>query len=150
MTPDRVVESIDIAGNGLLGLVTGVEDRPPDEFGFDRLEERIDHRVIVAIPLAGHGDADAVATQLGLVLHGTILAAAVRMMNEPLGRTPQDEGLAQRRQREIAVQPVADNLRLSFSLDGNTIGRCPADQSTGRDQLISVSMKKTSRGVMPM
>ena len=38
------------------------------------------------------------------------------MMNEPLGRTPQDEGLAQRRQREIAVQPVADS---------------PADDATG-------------------
>lgn len=49
------------------------------------------------------------AAQFSLVRHGTILAAAVRMMNESFGRTPHDEGLAQRRQRQIAVQAVADS-----------------------------------------
>ena len=52
MAPDGVVEAVDIAGNGLRGLGAGVEDGSPDEFGFDRLEERLDHGVIVAISFA--------------------------------------------------------------------------------------------------
>lgn len=57
VAPDRVVEAVDIAGNGLRGLVTGIEDGAPDHLGFDRLEERLDHSVVVAISLFRHGDA---------------------------------------------------------------------------------------------
>lgn len=49
------------------------KDGTPQVLGFDGLEERLDHSVIVAISLSRHGDADAVATQLGLVIQGTIL-----------------------------------------------------------------------------
>lgn len=94
MAPDEVVEAVDIAGNGALGLDAGVEDGAPDKLGFDGLEERLDYRVIVAISFAGHGDADAVATQSGLEVHERIFAAAVRTVNEPSGRTPHDDGLA--------------------------------------------------------
>ena len=31
MAPDGVVEAVDIAGNGLRGLVTAIEDGAPDE-----------------------------------------------------------------------------------------------------------------------
>jgi hypothetical protein len=37
-----------------------------------------------------------VAAQFGLVVHRTILVAAVRVVNVPFGRTPHDDGLAQR------------------------------------------------------
>jgi len=49
------------------------------------------------------------AAQLGLVVHGTILAAAVRMMNAPLERASHDEDLSQNGECQIAVQPVADS-----------------------------------------
>ena len=53
--------------------------------------------------LARHGDRDAVAAQLGLVVHGAVLAAAVRMMNEPFGRATHDKRLAQGSECQIAV-----------------------------------------------
>ena len=42
MAPDRVVEAVDITGNGLGGFGAGVEDSAPDKLGFNRLEERLD------------------------------------------------------------------------------------------------------------
>jgi hypothetical protein len=43
MARDGVVESVDIASNGLRGFVAGVEDCPPNELGFDGLEERLEN-----------------------------------------------------------------------------------------------------------
>ena len=76
MASDGIVEPVDVAANGLVGLLTGVEDGPPNELGFQCLEERLPHRVVVAIPLAGHRDQDAVLLELGLVVDRAILAAA--------------------------------------------------------------------------
>src|SRR6476659_5733722 len=75
MAPEGIVEPIDVAANGLVGLLAGVEDSPPDELGFQGLEERLDHGVVVAIPLAGHRKQDAVLLELGLIVDRAILAA---------------------------------------------------------------------------
>src|ERR1700687_358531 len=56
MAPDGIVEPVDIAANGLVGFLAGVEDGPPDELGFQGLKERLHHGVVVAISLAGHRD----------------------------------------------------------------------------------------------
>lgn len=56
MTPDRLVEPIDVSGDGVFGLLTGLPRDRPDQFGFDGFEEGLDHRVVVAVPL----DADLV------------------------------------------------------------------------------------------
>jgi hypothetical protein len=37
MAPDGIVEPVDIAANGLVGFLAGVEDGPPDELGFQGL-----------------------------------------------------------------------------------------------------------------
>src|SRR5678815_4232072 len=87
MAADRIVEAVDITANCLVGLLAGVEDSTPDELGFEGLEEGLDHGVVVAISLAGHRDQDAVPAQFGLVVDRTILAAAVRMMDQPRCRT---------------------------------------------------------------
>ena len=76
MAPDGIVEPVDIAANSLVGLLAGVEDSPPgppDELGFQGLEERLDHGVVVAIPLAGHRKQDAVLLELGLIIDRAIL-----------------------------------------------------------------------------
>src|ERR1700690_941445 len=52
--PDGIVEPVNVAANGLVGFLAGVEDGPPDELGFQGLEERFHHGVVVAISLAGH------------------------------------------------------------------------------------------------
>ena len=76
MAPEGIVEPVDVAANSLVGLVAGVEDGPPDELGFQGLEKRLDHGVVVAIPLAGHRKQDAVLVELGLIVDRAILAAA--------------------------------------------------------------------------
>src|SRR3954447_10657843 len=68
MAPDGIVEPVDVAANGPVGLLAGVEDSPPDELGFQALEERLPHGVVVAIPPAGHRDQDAVLLELGLIV----------------------------------------------------------------------------------
>src|SRR3954449_5564395 len=73
MAPDGIVEPVDVAANGLVGFVAGVEDGPPDELGFQGLKERLHHSVVVAIPLAGHRDQDAVLVELGLIVDRAIL-----------------------------------------------------------------------------
>jgi len=52
VSPDGFVEPVAIAGNGTLGFVAGLEDGPPDKLGFQGLEERLDHGVVVAVALA--------------------------------------------------------------------------------------------------
>src|SRR3954451_24255115 len=73
MAPDGIVKPVNVAANGLVRLLAGVEDGPPDELGFQGLEERLHHGVIVAIPLAGHRKQDAVLLELGLVIDRAIL-----------------------------------------------------------------------------
>lgn len=45
VSPDRVVEAVDITGDSLSGLLACQECRWPDEFGFQRLEEGLDHGI---------------------------------------------------------------------------------------------------------
>ena len=88
MAPDGIVEPVDVAANGLVGFVAGVEDGPPDELGFQGLEERLHHGVVVAIPLAGHRDQDAVLVELGLIIDRAILGG-IKWSSQHL-----DEGVA--------------------------------------------------------
>jgi hypothetical protein len=71
-----VVEAVDVAGQGAMRFSPGLEHGAPDQFGLEGLEERLDHGVVVAVPLARHRDQDAVLAQLGLVLGRAVLAAA--------------------------------------------------------------------------
>src|SRR4051794_38617249 len=77
MASDGIVEPIDVAANSPVGLLAGVEDSPPDELGFQALEERLPHGVVVAIPPAGHRDQDAGLLELGLIVDRAVLAAAI-------------------------------------------------------------------------
>ncbi len=106
MAPDGVVEVVDVAADGSGRLGTALEDGAPDEFGLQRLEEGLDHRVVVAISLARHRDADAVPPQFGLVLDRAVLAASIRVVNEPGGGTSDSDSKAQGRQGQFLVQAV--------------------------------------------
>jgi hypothetical protein len=76
MTPDWVVEAVDLTAEGVLGLGSGLEDGAPDHLGFQGLEERLDNRVVVTIAFPRHGDREAVFPQHGLVLNRAILTAS--------------------------------------------------------------------------
>ena len=73
MAPDGIVEPVDVAANGLVGFLASAKDGPPDELGFQGLEERLHHGVVVAISLAGHRDQDAVLAEFGLIVDRAIL-----------------------------------------------------------------------------
>src|SRR5215212_7862354 len=88
MAPDGIVKPVDIAANSLVCLLAGVEDGPPDELGFQGLEERLYHGVVIAVPLAGHRDQDAVLVELGLIIDRAILGR-IKWLSQHL-----DEGVA--------------------------------------------------------
>src|SRR5215212_754679 len=77
MAPDGIVEPVDVAANGPVRLLAGVEDSPPDDLGFQGLKERLHHGVVIAIPLAGHRDQDAVLPEFGLIIDRTILESYI-------------------------------------------------------------------------
>src|SRR3954467_10531116 len=95
MAPAGIVEAVAVAGQSLGRLSSRLEDGAPDQFALQRLEERLDHRVVIAVALAGHRDHDAGASYFGLVLVGTILTAAVRMMEEACYWPSHDQGSLQ-------------------------------------------------------
>lgn len=43
MPADRIIKAVDIAGDGIFGMVARLVAGAPDEFGFDRLEHRFHH-----------------------------------------------------------------------------------------------------------
>src|ERR1700690_937455 len=83
MAADGIVEAVDVTADCARGFDPALEDGAPDEFGLEGLEERLDHGVVEAVSLARHRDRDAVPSQLSLVLDGAVLAATVRVVNEP-------------------------------------------------------------------
>src|SRR3954447_7487651 len=78
MAPDGIVEPVDVAANGQVGFVAGVEDGAPDELGFQGLEERLPPGGVIAIPLAGDRKQDAVLVDLGLIIDRAILGGIKR------------------------------------------------------------------------
>src|SRR5271156_3814470 len=94
MAADGIVEAVDVTADCAGGFDPALEDGAPDEFGLEGLEERLDHGVVEAVSLARHRDRDAVLSQLSLVLDGAVLAATVRVVNEPGGWTPHGDGPA--------------------------------------------------------
>ena len=73
MTPDGIVEPVNVAANGLGRLLAGVKDGPPHQLGFQCLEERLHHGVVVAVPFCRHRDQDTVLAELGLIIDRTVL-----------------------------------------------------------------------------
>jgi hypothetical protein len=54
VSPDWIVEAIDISGNGIVRIGAYVELGAPDHFDFDRLKEGFNHRIIITISFARH------------------------------------------------------------------------------------------------
>jgi len=54
MAASRVVEAVDVFEDGHLSLPAGVPCVSPDQLCFDRFEERLNRRVIIAISFAAH------------------------------------------------------------------------------------------------
>lgn len=107
------------------GLVPALEDGAPAEFALDGLEEGFDHGIVEAISCAGHRDQNAVLFQLGLIVDGAVLAAAVGVVNEPDGRAPRGDGPSQRRERQLFMEAIA----------GRPPHNAPSEQIDGDSQI---------------
>ena len=106
MTADGVVEAIDVAADGSRGVGACLEGGAPDEFGFQRLEECLDHGVVEAVSPPGHGDQDAKGLKLGLVVRATLLTSEVRVVDQACRWAAHHNRFPQRRQGQITVQPI--------------------------------------------
>lgn len=69
MPPDGIIEPVDVSGDGVFSLPAGLPCNRPDELRLDGLKERLDHRVIVAIPTPSHGDQDAPFLEQRLIVY---------------------------------------------------------------------------------
>src|SRR5918993_3150297 len=107
VAPERIVEAVDVTGQGVVRLGPCLEHGAPHELALQRLEERLDHGIVVAVPFAGHRDQDAVAPQLGLVLDRAILTTAIRMVKQAGCWSSNNEGSSQRGQHQLFVQAIA-------------------------------------------
>jgi len=92
MPPSRIVEAVDVLEDGQLGVSARLPRPSPDQLSLDRLEERLDGGVVIAVALAAHRYLEAVLTQELLIIVGAILAAAIRMMDAALGRLAERHG----------------------------------------------------------
>ena len=108
MSSSWIVEPVDVFEDGHLGVAAGVPGPLPQELGLDRLEEGLDRSVVVAIPGSTHRYSEAMLAQKLLIIVGTILATAIRMVDAALGWSPQRKGHVQRPDRQVAFHPVAD------------------------------------------
>lgn len=62
VTAAGIVKAIDVTGQRDGGLGSRLERGAPDQLALQRLEERLDHRVVITISLAGHRDHDAMSS----------------------------------------------------------------------------------------
>ncbi|KPP97529.1 MAG: hypothetical protein HLUCCA12_18175 [Rhodobacteraceae bacterium HLUCCA12] len=100
------LEAVDVSGGGVFVLLAGLPCDRPDQLRLDGLEERLDHRVVVAVSAPAHRDQDAAFTEQRLVVDRAVLRSAVGMVDQPWGGVASRQSTAQRFDRKIALQAV--------------------------------------------
>ena len=108
MASAGIVEAVDVLEDGSLCLPACWPFLPPDRFGLQAFEERLDGGVIVAITLSAHRWLQAVGLQLLLIIVGAILAAAIGMEKAALWRIAQPDGHIECPDRQILLHSVTD------------------------------------------
>src|SRR5215510_8757065 len=107
MAPAAVVESFDVLEHRATGLDPGLPPAGVNQFDFERSEETLRHRVVPAVAAAAHAAPDPVQRQQLLVVVAGVLAATIRMMQQPWCRLALSERGPQCLQREAALEPLA-------------------------------------------
>ena len=109
MLPAWIVESVYVFEDCQFRGAARVPRVPPDQFGLDGLEERLDNRVIVAVAFTAHGYLESMLAQTFLVIVRAILGTSIRVMDAALGRLSQGDSHVQRADRQVPFHPVADS-----------------------------------------
>ena len=81
---------------------------PPDQLCLDRLEERLNSRIIVAITFARHRYLEPMLAQDLLIVMRTVLRPAIRVVDAASGRYSERNCHFQRTDRQIPLHPIAD------------------------------------------
>lgn len=81
---------------------------PPDQFGFDGLEEGVCSRIVITVNLAAHRYCEPMLAQDLLIVMRTILGLNVGMMDAVLGCLAQGNGHILRADCKVALHPVCD------------------------------------------
>src|SRR4051794_29079990 len=89
--PAGVVPAFDPLEDGPVESGAGGPRPGVDEFAFDGREERLGHRVVPTLPATADREDHAVVPSEGRVVPARILAAPVRVEDEPCGRASLDE-----------------------------------------------------------
>lgn len=106
MPPDRVIEPVNVSGDGVFGLLAGLPRDRPDQLRLDGLEERFHHRVVVAVPTPAHRDQDTPSAEQRLIVDRAVLRSAVGMVNQPRCRVASHQSTPQGFDRKIAFQAI--------------------------------------------
>jgi hypothetical protein len=109
VTPTRIVERIDVVAD------RGGGRRPERllalrQFGLQRREEALEHRVVPRIAGAAHAAHHAFLGQYGAVLVTGVLRPTVRVMPQPRMARPPGQRLTKRGEHERARQLVAHRI----------------------------------------
>ena len=103
----RVVEAVDVFEDGDFDFATGLPVAAPDQFGLQRLEEAFDGRIVIAIAFPAHRGRQHLLAQKLLVVVGTVLRAAVRVVNAAWRRSADRDRPVQCAQSEVLLHTVA-------------------------------------------
>lgn len=108
MESARIVETVDVFKYGDFYITTRSPRSLPQRFSLDRLEDRLDVRVIIAVVIAAHRHLETMLAQDFLATMRAVLAAPVSVIDTALQWPAQGNGPVQRSDRQIAFHPVAD------------------------------------------
>ena len=108
MFPARIVEAVDVFEEGDLDLAAGLPVPSPDQFGLQRLEEAFDGGIVVTVAFPAHRHLEPVLAQQLLIVVGTVLRPAIRVMNAAWWWPSDRDGHVQSPQSQILLHAVAD------------------------------------------
>ena len=122
VAPRRVVERLDVIEDGKLGVAAASGNRGVEPgVGLQGGPKRFHGGVVVAVPGPSHAAFEAGSLERGDVVVD-VLAATVRMVQEPFGRPAAFDGVAEGRQDQAGVDGgsarPADNLATPQIEDG--------------------------------
>src|SRR4051794_37069662 len=116
MPPAPIVEDFDVFEQ--CRLPPGTELCSMNKLRFERAEERLHRRVVIAVTLAAHGGFDAVAVEDLAIRSAGVLDAAIGMVDEALGRRAMPDrhhqGVLAQRTPQMMLQPTISRVAMSL------------------------------------
>jgi hypothetical protein len=104
-----IVKAPDVFEDFGAGLSSAVPLTVVNQFELEGSEEALRYRVVPAVSLAAHAAADSVPCQQPLIFRAGVLATAIRVMQQSLGRLSSCQCHVHRFQRKLSFQPFVQS-----------------------------------------